>query len=226
MNRDQLEQSLRNDELLKSIPPNQRELIIDIAHIRHVKAGSVLYRKGDSMDGLIRLLSGHVRIGASTVSGNDFILTTLGPGDWFGEISIFDGLPRSHDATTIEACDFASFSASKLKLLCKQYVEINDMMIMLLCAHMRAAFIAIDDFLLLTPEQRLIKRIVEIVGKQHGQTTVKLSQQDLSDLLGVSRQSISKFLKSWEQKGLIRRVYGGLDVINVSSLMGMLPNQI
>ena len=91
---------------------------------------------------------------------------------------------------------------------------------MLLCEHCRQAFAAVDDFLLLSPEQRLGKHIITELDSLES-NRVMISQQELGALIGISRQSTNKILKSWENKGWIKRVYRGIEVVEYKSLRSL-----
>ena len=79
--------------------PNSLQLgIVAEAHLRHVQAGGAVYHQGDAPDGLYGLVSGSVKFTSSTVEGREVIAGILSTGGWFGELGLFDGLPRVHSA--------------------------------------------------------------------------------------------------------------------------------
>ncbi len=206
-----------NDQMFAALSPESIAKVCAIVRRTKIKKGQVIYRRGEAPSGLLRVVTGRIRVGASTAAGNEFLLTTLLPGDWFGEISILDGKPRTHDAVALENSELLLLPLVDLRRLCAQYADLNSVIVGLLCAHIRAAFNAIDDFLLLNPEQRLAKRVLELLAKQAGaqqtnERRVTMSQQDLSELMNLSRQSINKLLKNWERQGTIKRVYRGFEV--------------
>lgn len=217
---------LNNDSSINQLPLLLRQELANVARVKNAKQGSFIYRKGDAPLGLLRLIEGTVRIGATTLDGNDLLLTTMKPSQWFGEISILDGLPRTHDAIAQEDCVYALFPMVQIRRLFKQYPELYSLIVSLLCAHIRTAFTALDDFLLLSPAQRLARRVLHMSSVQSADEPelIELNQQDLSDLIGVSRQTISKILKAWEQHMFIKRVYGGIEVHSRDGLNTLLSN--
>jgi len=216
---------LRKDTLLSCLVPDSVNSLMGIAVIKNASEGQVIHRKGDEPAGLIRVLNGRIRAGATDIAGTEFLLTTIAPGDWFGEISILDGKPRTHDAVALDDCVYALFPTMALRRMSIEHPDIHELMVQMLCAHIRGAFSALDDFLLISPERRLAKRVIEMHSKQNGEATIKMSQQDLSDLIGLSRQSINKILKSWEHKGLIARIYRGFDIVSVDGLHDLASNE-
>lgn len=213
-----IKHQLQNDPWLTQFPAEAQAEMISASLFKQFHRGSVIHRKGDAPAGLIRVLKGRVRAGATTTTGAEFLLTTVVEGEWFGEISILDGKPRTHDAFAHDDCEIALFPVAALMGLCEKYPQVQNGLVMLLCGHCREAFKALDDFLLLSPEQRLAKRLLEIDERQGGSNQITMSQQDLSDLLGVSRQSINKILKSWERAGIVARKYRGLCLTSPSRL--------
>lgn len=218
-----LKNELSNDALLVNLSAESSKSLVGIATLKKVIKGQVIHRKGDAPAGLLRVIRGRIRAGATDFAGSEFLLTTIAPGDWFGEISILDGKPRTHDAIAIDDCEYALFSTSAVRRLSEKFPDIHALMVKMLCAHIRGAFSALDDFLLLSPERRLAKRVLEMQNKQVDSMIISMSQEDLSDLIGLSRQSINKILKSWEQQGFIRRVYRGFDITSLPGLESLVP---
>jgi len=208
---------LEADPVLSLLSEEARVALIATARLKSASKGQAVYRKGDRAGGLLYLLKGRLSLGATTLAGQAFVLTTLSPGEWFGEISVLDGKLRTHDVMALTDSDFALLPLTDIQRLSARFSEIETMIVQLMCVHMRAAFDAIDDFLLLNPEQRLAKRVIEMQRRQPT-GSVGMSQQDLSDLMGVSRQSISKILKKWEAKRVIKRAYRGFSIVSQAGL--------
>ena len=208
---------LTNNEWLASLPTGARKQLIKLAQVRRFRANQCVQTKGEAADGLYGVLTGEVRISASTYSGDEIVFTRIMPGQWFGEIALLDGGPRTHDAHTLLECDIAILPQNAIINLAKNVPEVYQALVLLLCDHCRQAFTAIDDLLVYSPEQRMAKRLLQwsIDSKR---LSIKISQQELGLLVGISRQSTNKILGSWEAKGWIARVYRGLKILDINAL--------
>ncbi len=214
--------ALKSDPWLLSLPAEARDELIAVTIIKRYKRGEVLIRKDEDTADLFGLLSGRVRISAATFSGSELVFTSVLPGDWFGEISILDGRPRTHDALAAKDSTLAIVPRAAISQLCKQNQLVHRALVQLLCDHCRLAFSAIDDFLLLTPEQRLVGQLLRLADYKTTQPIVRINQQELSSLVGVSRQSVSKVLKKWEQSKFISLGYNSIELISVEQLSNII----
>lgn len=208
---------LENPWLLQ-LPTEARQELIAVAQIKQYKAGQRIHSKGQPGDGLIGVLEGQVRASATTFNGDELVFTSINSDEWFGEICILDNDMRTHDAHTLKDSVLAILPTKSVLAISKQHSAVYQALVQLLCQHCRQAFSAIDDFLLYSPEQRLAKRLVAYASKRSSIYTVHLNQQDLGKLVGISRQSTNKILKSWEQQGWVKRDYGGLQVLSAIDL--------
>ena len=211
---------LTNNEWLAVLPSEARGLLIKAAKVRRFKENQSVQAKGEPADGLYGVLSGEVRVSANTFSGDEIVFTRMLPGQWFGEIALLDGGTRTHDAHTLVESELAILPKQAVMDLCASVPEVYQAMVLLLCDHCRQAFTAVDDLLVYSPEQRLAKRLLQR-AKDSNRLAIEISQQELGSLIGISRQSTNKILKSWESKGWIVRVYRGLEIINADALQAI-----
>ncbi len=207
---------LEANEWLNGLDETVRHQLLKAAKIKNYQANQRVHSKGDKGDGLYGVLQGEVRISAATFAGDEIMFSRVQSGNWFGEISVLDGGHRTHDAYTTESSQLALLPKDSLLHACKQNIHVYLALVKLLCTHCRSAFNAIDDFLLYTPEQRMAKQILQRfnVSSMH----ISVTQQELGALVGVSRQSTNKVLKSWETKGWIKRVYRGIELKELEPL--------
>ena len=210
-------ETLASDPWLCKLPVAAQAQLLKKASIRKYRAGQRIHGKSEPADGLYGVLSGEVRFSAATYSGEEIAFTRLTPGQWFGEVALLDGGTRTHDAHAITKTELAILPKSTLLRLTREIPEVYQALVLLLCNHCRQAFNALDDFLTLTPEQRLAKRLLSLASPD-GSSTITLSQEELGALVGVSRQSTNKILKTWEARGWIQRGYRSLDITAAKAL--------
>ncbi len=207
---------LKANEWLNGLEEAVRQRLLAVCRIRDYPADQRLHSKHDQADGLYGVLQGEVRVSATTTAGDEIVFTRIQSGSWFGEIAILDGGLRTHDAVTTVSSTLVLLPKAPLLQICQQNTDVYVALVKLLCEHCRTAFSAIDDFLLFTPEQRMARQIVNRL--ESGTSRIPITQQELGALVGISRQSTNKILKSWEHKGWVRRVYRGLELVDQEAL--------
>jgi CRP-like cAMP-binding protein len=214
-------QALSNNSWFFSLPEGAREQLSKIARTKHYASDQWVHEKNATSDGLYALISGELKVISNTINGDELIFTRLLPGQWFGEIGLLDGKGRTHGSQAVIDSQVIIFPRQAVLELCQLYPLFYSALVELLCEHCRMAFSLIDDFLLCTPEQRMARRLLNLLGKDHNQP-VSISQQDLGGLVGVSRQSANKILKNWQGKGWIKRVYRGVRVNSTEALKNLI----
>lgn len=209
--------NLNENHWLLSLPPVARQEMLKVAKLRQYSAAQRIHGKSDSALGLYGVIEGGIRISSNTLSGEEIVFTRIEEGQWFGELALLDGGDRTHDAHVTVDSTIAILPQAPLLRVCREYPEVYQALVKLLCDHCRQAYSAIDDFLLFTPAQRLAKQIVAKLQLQSSNHLL-INQQELGALIGISRQSTNKILKTWEKNGWIKRAYRGLDIISPDSL--------
>lgn len=198
-----------NDTWLQDLPPHIHNDLQKSIKTKTYPAHQMVQIKNSPADGLYGVISGEVRISATTSSGEEIVFTRITKGQWFGEIALLDGGVKTHDGYTTEESELAIIPKYDILSLCEKYPEIHRALVMLLCQHCRQAFKAIDDFLLFTPEQRMAKLLLTRFDYRNH---ININQKELGALTGISRQSTNKILKLWENKGWIKRGYKQLSI--------------
>ena len=187
------------------------------ASLRSVEDGTLLHARGDACDGFYTIARGSVRFSRSTANGHATIIAVMEAPNWFGELSIFDGLPRSHDGYAAGAALLMFHAKTDFRRLLLRYPAIYERFARILSLRLRATFDLVEEAATAPLTQRLARRLLELAQLQPSQLTgtitprgreVPLTQEELGNLLGKSRQSIAKILKTWEQEGLIQTNYG------------------
>lgn len=208
---------LINQSWLAGLPANTQDELIKATRFRQYTANQRVHSKHESADGLYGVLKGEVRISATTPAGAEVVFARVHAGNWFGEIALLDGGVRTHDAYTTTQTDMAVLPKDVITKICQKHPKAYQALVILLCQHCRQAFATVDEFLLYNPEQRMAKRVLHRLHMLNNQRII-ISQHELGALVGISRQSANKILRSWQAKGWIQRIYRGLEVIQKESL--------
>ena len=211
--------------LLSGLPADVVEQLMAVSAVRELGDGECLYRQGEEGDGLFGVIQGRVRLSNTSREGKELLVMFVEPGDWIGEISLLDGLPRSQDAYAAGECAVLFLPREKFDTLLKARPELYQHFIPMLCRKLRLALTYVEGAALFSLTERLAQRILELLtfygvddGGNGRLIDVHLPQEDLAKMLGVSRQAISRELKRLETEGVIALTYGKLRVIDKTAL--------
>lgn len=199
--------------------------ILSRAVVRRLDDGAPLASRGSEAQDWVGVAKGAVRVSSVSLSGKQITLTYAEPGTWFGDIALFDGLPRTHDAnahgpTTLLAVNKANFHA-----LLGNHVELYDALLRLNCRRLRLLFDTVEDLATKPLQSRLAKQLLVLArayGIEHGDGTrigLQLAQEDLAQMLGASRQRVNQELKGFERQGALRVEPARLVVLDKDKLL-------
>lgn len=215
---------LRQSHWFQSLPQSAIEQLLPLAKIKKLDSGQLLHRKNDPADGLYCVLSGKIRVSNVTLEGKELVLTWLQPGSWFGEISLFDGLPRTHDAHAEQPSELLKIGNQDFSRLLNQHPELYPHFMRLLCQRIRATFSQIDGTGSLSLKGQLCRRILLLVEGLESQSvtntniSLSISQESLALMLHSSRQTVNKLLQELQQDKLLKVHYGQLTILNLNRL--------
>lgn len=214
----------RRHPLFTHLPDADVDQLLRYARIERHKAGHTIFLKGSPGHGMMAVLSGQVRISAPSPEGKEIVLNLVGPGEVFGEIALLDGHERTADAVAMNDCELLVLERRDFIPFLERHPEVCIRLMEVLCARLRRTSEQVEDVLFLELPARLAKMLLRL-AKEHGHTTaagqvidLKLSQRELGNLTGATRESINKQLKEWERDGVLRLEGGAIVVTSASRL--------
>ncbi|WP_295875596.1 Crp/Fnr family transcriptional regulator [uncultured Zhongshania sp.] len=224
---------LTANPLLSGLPADIVEELMAVSVLKQLTDGECVYAQGDDGDGLFGVVQGRIRLSNSSRDGKELLVMLVEPGDWIGEVSLLDGLPRSLDAFAMGDCAVLFLPSARFDALLKSKPELYQYFIPMLCRKLRLALSYVEGVALFPLAARLAQRILELLrfygvedDKPGVLINVHLPQEDLAKMLGVSRQAISRELKRLEADGTIALAYGQLRVMNTVALQDELDRYI
>ena len=195
--------------LLRHLAEAELDQLLQFAKLRRARAGEVLFQKGDAGDGLMAIMKGRIRISTLSEDGKEVVLNILGRGELFGEIALIDGKERSADASVIEDAELVVIDARDFMPFLAARPELATRLLVLLCQRIRWVSNLYEDAVFRHLPARLAKHLLWLAdsfgsdtkaGKRIG---IKLSQQDLGNLMGTTRESVNKQMRQWIDDGLV-----------------------
>lgn len=212
--------TLGRDAWFGSLPEALRDALLAAGRVKRLRDGAVLHARGDSAEGLYVLLRGAIRISGASEQGRSATLTYIEPGTWFGEISLIDGAPRTHEARAVGEAELLCVPAAEFRGLLTRHPEFGLHLARLLAGKLRQTMAWVEDMSVQPLAARLAQRLLDLHDHQAlgaaGQ--VSLSQDELAGLVGASRQSVNRELKGWEAQGWIVQRYGRLRILDAAAL--------
>jgi len=214
---------LRNP-LFQDVPADILDSLVEITSLRQLPDRARLYEKGAAPDGMYAVLKGCIRASSTTAEGREALLALFEEGCWFGESSALEGTPRNYQADAQGDCELLFVPRDRLAGLLEAQPALYRYIIPFLCQRIRLSTLLLENNALLTMEERLASRLLLLAqnilqgANAMPRQTLKLSQENLSLMLGTSRQSINKVLREWERSGLIELHYSSITLCDLDAL--------
>jgi CRP/FNR family cyclic AMP-dependent transcriptional regulator len=191
---------------------------------RRLAKGDVLFTYGSAPDALFYLERGRIRVSTTAASGREAMLGMIEPGQWFGEVSLLMNAPRVYDTRAVIDSELLVVPATAFHALVDEQPKFLREFVRLIGHRYRWALEWIDATILLPFPMRLARRLLD-AQQLHARSVpddesagLRLSQEELSQMLGVSRQSVNRQLKEWEAKGILRLDYGRVTLLDKEAL--------
>lgn len=211
---------LRSHPFFRGLDREIVERLIPHALTRKVKKGTLLFHKGDVGTNLYAVCAGAVRVSAPSDRGKDAVFNLIVPGEIFGEIAFLDGGPRSADAVMIEPGELMVIERRDFLPLLQDYPKLAIRLLEILCGRLRRTSEQVEDIVFLGLKGRLAKTLLylhEHSPSGHAQQ-LRVTQHEISQLVGVSRESANKQLRNWQRKKWVRLERGGLSILSIEAL--------
>jgi CRP-like cAMP-binding protein len=192
--------------------------------IQRLQEKHALFRKGDEGTALYIIKRGKIKIVLPSKVGEEVILTIFSEGDFLGEMSLLDKKPRSADGIAMEECEVYVLSRSDFLSFLQKNENAIKCVLSSLSERLRKTDDLLEDTSFLSVSARLAKKLLEL-GREFGTTEedttkigLRLTQQDLADLVGTTRESINKELKVLRGKGLVSTEGGYFQLLDLARL--------
>ncbi|MBL8370826.1 MAG: Crp/Fnr family transcriptional regulator [Burkholderiaceae bacterium] len=227
-------EAINNGRWFSALSPSLRHDILRCAYVKRFKDGELIAARGEPPEQWIACAKGAVRVSSTTVSGKQITLTYVEPGIWFGDVSIFDGDRRTHDAYAHGDTTILCVAKADFKKILALHVELYDAMLRLHARRIRQLYGLVEDLNTLPLRARLAKQLLHLARSYgipslaHGDETrigLQLAQEELAQLLGASRQRVNQELKAMEREQAIRIEAGGLVIRDRDALMRLIDQE-
>ncbi|HTC04145.1 MAG TPA: Crp/Fnr family transcriptional regulator [Xanthobacteraceae bacterium] len=173
------------------------------AHPRHFAAGDPICRIDEHGDSMMAVVLGVVRISLPAVRGKEIILADLGAGEMFGEIALLDGKPRSANATAHTNCELMVLERRDVLPFLERNPAACMKLMAILCARIRRSDERMSDIAFFDLPARLAKTLLSYPAQGHGAAKLSLSQRELAEMSGGTRENVNRCLRDWQRRGIL-----------------------
>lgn len=217
---------LRAHRWFASCEPELQQHLTTAGRRQRLHSGQALFERGAAASGLCCVLNGALRVGAVGRDGSVSLLGYLEPGQWFGEVSLVDGLPRTHDVVADGPAEVWLLAQGPLELWLDAHPRHWRALARLACAKLRSSFELIEDSSNRLPQEvRLAKRLMLAARAYGGEGALRrrlqLPQEQLALMLGISRQTVSRILNALAVQGLVALHYGEIELLDLAALRAL-----
>jgi CRP/FNR family cyclic AMP-dependent transcriptional regulator len=210
--------------LFADLPPKSVSAALKDCQCLRLPEKKEIYRRGESGEEMCVVLSGGVKVSTLSADGKEIIFDLLSAGDFFGELSLLDGGPRTATVTTLVPSVLAIINRSFLIPFLENNPTIAIRLLHILANRLRTVDTFLEEVLFFDSETRLAKRVIalkDIYGKAVEDTIqieLNVSQQDMANLVGITRERVNKHLKKWERAGIVSLQQRRLTIQNLPHL--------
>ena len=206
---------------MDSLLPDQVRRVCRDAAAQHVPAGSAVARRGEVVDHWTGVLGGLVKLVSTGSDGRATTFTGIPPGGWFGEGSLLKREPRRYDAVALSGVTVARLPQATFEWLLDGSIAFNRYLLLHLNERLSQFIGMVEHERLLDPDARMARCIAHLfnpvlypgLGER-----LEISQAELAQLAGVSRQRANRSLQALERAGVVAVGYGSIRVLDTEGL--------
>jgi CRP/FNR family transcriptional regulator, cyclic AMP receptor protein len=207
------------DRLFNGVEEKARDFILASSQPVSVKKNASVFEKGDTSSAMYIIQTGRVEISLISQLGRKIVLNQIASGQCFGEIGMLDTLPRTASAVAMENSVLLSVSRKVFMEAVQKSPQLAVNLMEVLCERLRWVSDSVEEYALHSLDVRLARRLLVIQTKfSDGEGYVNITQNDLADFAGATRESVNKLLMQWKTETLIEVSRGKILVVDREKL--------
>lgn len=191
------------------------------ATTRRVKRGTTIFDKGDPGTALFAVHAGTVKIGVPSADGREAVFNLMREGEIFGEIALLDGRPRTAGAVAMTDCELMVIERRDFLALVHEYPDVALKLIEVLCARLRLQSERFEEATFLNLPARLARTLLRLSADADPKPPdgrLAITQREISQMVGMSRESTNKQLRAWTKRQWLRLERGSIIVLAPQAL--------
>jgi len=225
-NQEDIVQLLQGVTVFEALAADDLRRVAQVAVPRRFAAGQVIFREGDASDTCYVVRRGHCRAVRENIDGRTIALAHFGPGDIFGELAMFDDERRSATVESLDDVEAIAIAGSDMRRLMRAHADIAVKLVIGVARRLREANERLTRQSFQTVQSRVAGVLLQLVEQAQAEgagprdVLLKVTQAEIAQLAGSSRESASRFLAVLERAGVISQGRGRVTVHDASALEG------
>jgi CRP/FNR family transcriptional regulator, cyclic AMP receptor protein len=205
-----VDEVLAQSGLFQGLSDEAVEPVVSRLEMLTLPRGRVVFNEGEPGDSLYIVQSGKIKLSRRAPDGRENVLAVMGPSDQFGELSVFDPGPRTATATAVTDVKLARMPQSTLRLWIEAHPEIGEQLLRVLARRLRRTNDSVADLIFTDVPGRVAKALLQMAdrfgSRESDGLRVKhdLTQEELAQLVGASRETVNKALADFVHRGWIQ----------------------
>ena len=205
-----MDETLTRSGIFQGVEPDAADSLAKEMETIDVRKGEIVFSEGEPGDSLYIVLSGKIKLGRRAADGRQNLVSIMGPSDMVGELSLFDPGPRTATATAVTDARLARLKKTSLRPWLNNRPEIAEQLLRVLARRLRRTNDALADLIFTDVPGRVAKQLLQLAqrfGTQEGgalRVTHDLTQEEIAQLVGASRETVNKALADFAHRGWIR----------------------
>ena len=207
---DDVQEILSRAGVFQGVDPEAVQALLTELETVRFPRGTTIFNEGEPGDRLYIIIDGKVKLARHSSDGRENLLTIMGPSDMFGELSIFDPGPRTSAAVCVTEVTAASMNSDLLHRWIDDHPDISAQLLRMLARRLRRTNNSLADLIFTDVPGRVAKALLQLAnrfGTQEGanlRVTHDLTQEEIAQLVGASRETVNKALAEFAHRGWIR----------------------
>jgi len=213
--------SLTAPSMFSAFPQALRDQLLSLAIKRNFSSGQIIQQRGDKASGLYVIESGQVKLGRFDVDGNFRSVLVMGAGDSFGELAVLGGFARVVDVIAVDETEIQAVSSEAVDRILADNPHIARQLLRVVSTQLQEALDNIIQQRRMSTPKRMARILHTMCGDQQAPVSLAINQSDLAELIGTSRVTIAKALSNMESRGILKRGYGRVDILDIETLRSL-----
>ncbi|HKD28560.1 MAG TPA: Crp/Fnr family transcriptional regulator [Xanthobacteraceae bacterium] len=211
---------LQSHYLFGKLAPNHIDRLASCTVEKSVRQGAIIFTKDDPGSSLFVIREGTAKMTVPSADGHEVVVNLVTEGDIFGEIALLDGRPRTTDAVAISNSEMFVIERRDFLPLVREEPEIALTLIEILCERLRQTTQQVESVMFLHLPGRLAKALLRLSGGGGvaRERKVAVTQKDLGNIIGMSRESTNRQLRLWAENKWVRLERRGITILSVEAL--------
>lgn len=219
-----MDENLRAAPLFKALDDETARSLRKSMISQKLNKGQILFQEGQTGDRLYLVVAGKMKLSHSSGDGRESVFMVLGPGEMFGELSLFDPGPRTSTAIAVTDSEVLGLGNTDIRPFLIEHPEVAQALLQALAHRLRRTSEAMSDLVFADVPGRVAKALLELSEKFGAksdsgvQVHHDLTQEELAQLVGASRETVNKALADFASRGWIRLETKSVELLDLDRL--------